>query len=84
MTQIAQEHRLEETLLFLLVVKLGVHDLLGDEVDLVFIRRRVPMSDKERCAKVTPADALELLELLGVGERRKAVRRIIAVHLNEL
>ena len=91
MAQFSQKHRLLKALFFLLLLQLAVHDLLRDEIDFLLIWWRVPMLDEKSRAKVASTDALQLLKLVPVGERRKAIRLIlIAVliyllcHLNYL
>ena len=91
MAQFSQKHRLLKALFFLLLLQLAVHDLLRDEIDFLFIWWWVPMLDEKSRAKVASTDALELLKLVPVGERREAIRLIlIAVliyllcHLNYL
>ena len=91
MAQFSQKHRLLKALFFLLLLQLAVHDLLRDEIDFLLIWWRVPMLDEKSCAKVASTDALQLLKLVPVGERREAIRLIlIAVliyllcHLNYL
>ena len=91
MAQFSQKHRLLKALFFLLLLQLAVHDLLRNEIDFLFIWWWVPMLDEKSRAKVASTDALELLKLVPVGERREAIRLIlIAVliyllcHLNYL
>ena len=91
MAQFSQKHRLLKALFFLLLLQLAVHDLFRDEIDFLFIWWWIPMLDEKSRAKVASTDALELLKLVPVGERREAIRLIlIAVliyllcHLNYL
>jgi hypothetical protein len=66
MTQMLKQLRLLKGLFLLTVRQLRLHDLLGNEVDLLGSLRWVAMLNQEGSAEVTPANALELLELLGV------------------
>ena len=79
MTQLSQKHRLQETLLFLFLIELAVNYFLRDEVDLLRIGWRIAMLYKEGCSEVSPANALELLELLRIGQGREAI--VISVGL---
>ena len=79
MTQLSQKHRLQETLLFLFLIELAVNYFLRDEVDLLRIGWRIAMLNKEGCSEVSPANALELLELLRIGQGREAI--VISVGL---
>ena len=77
MAQFSQKHWLLKALFFLLLLQLAVHDLFRNEVDFLLIWGRVPMLDEESCSEVASTDALQLLELVPVGERREAIRLIL-------
>ena len=73
MTQLSQEHRLQETLLLLFLIELAVDYFLRDKVDLLSISWRISMLYKEGCAKISPANALELFEFLRIRQGRETI-----------